>query len=76
MGALNLEDIEEYIGDKIPVQWAEDDLFVTDFVQPPRPRKTGRTDGRGKPDGRGRSEGRSKSGSSSRPRRRRRTTTA
>jgi ATP-dependent RNA helicase RhlB len=76
VGALNLEDIEDYIGDKIPVQWAEDDLFATDYVQPPRPRKTGRTDGRGKPDGRGRSEGRSKSGSSSRPRRRRRTTTA
>ena len=80
VGALNLEDIEEYIGDKIPVQWAEDDLFVTDFVQPPRSRKPaqgrGRGDGRGKSDGRGKCEGRGKTESSGRPRRRRRSTTA
>ena len=80
VGALNLEDIEEYIGDKIPVQWAEDDLFVTDFVQPPRSRKPaqgrGRGDGRGKSEGRGNSEGRAKTESSGRPRRRRRSTTA
>ena len=80
VGALNLEDIEEYIGDKIPVQWAEDDLFVTDFVQPPRSRKPaqgrGRGDGRGKSEGRCKSEGRAKTESSGRPRRRRRSTTA
>jgi ATP-dependent RNA helicase RhlB len=84
VGALNLEDIETFIGDKIPVQWAEDDLFVTDFVQPARSRQIGRgrADGRGKPDGRGKSDGRgkadgrSKSGGSTRPPRRRRTSQA
>ncbi|AJE04298.1 DEAD/DEAH box helicase [Geobacter pickeringii] len=30
-GAFHLEAIHEYIKDKIPVEWAEDDLFVHDF---------------------------------------------
>jgi len=29
--ALNLEAIEKFIGHKIPVEWAEDDLFVTEI---------------------------------------------
>ena len=29
--ALNLEAIEKFIGQKIPVEWAEDDLFVTEI---------------------------------------------
>ncbi len=77
VGALNLEDIEDYIGDKIPVQWAEDDLFATDYVQPPRPRKPPRADGRpGQVRRPRRTEAGAKTESSSRPRRRRRSTTA
>ncbi|WP_298266909.1 DEAD/DEAH box helicase [Geobacter sp.] len=30
-GAFHLEAIHEYIKDKIPVEWADDDLFVHDF---------------------------------------------
>jgi len=30
-GAFHLEDIHEYIKEKIPVEWAEDDLFVHDY---------------------------------------------
>jgi ATP-dependent RNA helicase RhlB len=30
-GAFHLEDIHEYIREKIPVEWADDDLFVHDF---------------------------------------------
>ena len=37
-GALYLEAIEEYIKDKIPVEWAEDDLFVNDFKRVARPK--------------------------------------
>src|SRR5207247_9933713 len=29
--ALNLEAIEKFIGQKIPVEWAEDDLFVPEI---------------------------------------------
>jgi len=29
--ALNLEGIEKFIGQKIPVEWAEDDLFVAEI---------------------------------------------
>ena len=37
-GVLYLEAIEEYIKGKIPVEWAEDDLFVNDFVRTARPK--------------------------------------
>jgi ATP-dependent RNA helicase RhlB len=30
-GAFHLEDIHEYIREKIPVEWAEDELFVHDY---------------------------------------------
>jgi len=38
-GAFFLEAIEEYIKDKIPTEWAEDDLFVHDYVRTPRPKR-------------------------------------
>jgi ATP-dependent RNA helicase RhlB len=37
-GVLYLEAIEEYIKVKIPVEWAEDDLFVNDFKRVARPK--------------------------------------
>ena len=38
-GALYLEDIHEFIKERIPVEWAEDDLFVHDYKRTkPRPR--------------------------------------
>jgi ATP-dependent RNA helicase RhlB len=37
-GVLYLEAIEEYIKAKIPVEWAEDDLFVNDFKRVARPK--------------------------------------
>ena len=37
-GVLYLEAIEEYIKAKIPTEWAEDDLFVNDFVRTARPK--------------------------------------
>jgi ATP-dependent RNA helicase RhlB len=37
-GVLYLEAIEEYIKGKIPVEWAEDDLFVNDFKRVARPK--------------------------------------
>ncbi len=33
-GAFNIEAIEEYIKHKIPVAWAEDELFVHDYITP------------------------------------------
>ena len=48
-GALSLEDIENYIRYKIPVEWAEDDLFVNDYNRVTKPKhrpsgsKTART---------------------------------
>ncbi|HPX60366.1 MAG TPA: DEAD/DEAH box helicase [Deltaproteobacteria bacterium] len=36
-GALYLEAIEEYIRHKIPTEWAEDELFVNDFIKVPKP---------------------------------------
>lgn len=38
-GAFFLEAIEEYIKDKIPTEWAEDELFVHDYVRTPRPKR-------------------------------------
>lgn len=33
-GAFNIEAIEEYIKHKIPVEWAEDELFIHDYRRP------------------------------------------
>ena len=41
-GALSLEAIEAYIGHPIPTEWAEDDLFVTDFKRAARPVRSGK----------------------------------
>jgi len=38
-GALYLESIEEYIKDKIRVEWAEDDLFVNNFIRVAKPKR-------------------------------------
>jgi ATP-dependent RNA helicase RhlB len=38
-GVLYLEAIEEYIKGKIPVEWAEDELFVNDFNRVARPKR-------------------------------------
>ncbi|HWI40773.1 MAG TPA: DEAD/DEAH box helicase, partial [Verrucomicrobiae bacterium] len=35
-GAFHLEEIYEYIKEKIPVEWAEDDLYVHDYKRVPR----------------------------------------
>jgi ATP-dependent RNA helicase RhlB len=38
-GAFYLEAIEEFIRRKIPTEWAEDDMFVTDYIRTkPRPK--------------------------------------
>ena len=50
-GAFYLEAIEEYIKDKIPTEWAEDELFVHDYVRTPRPKHKPETQSAG---GRGR----------------------
>jgi ATP-dependent RNA helicase RhlB len=38
-GAFFLEAIENYIKTKIPVEWADDDLYVLDYVRTPRPKR-------------------------------------
>lgn len=38
-GALYLEAIEEYIKIKIPTEWAEDDLYVLNYVRTARPKR-------------------------------------
>lgn len=38
-GAFFLEAIEEYIKTKIPTEWADDDLYVLDYVRTPRPKR-------------------------------------
>ncbi|MSN26694.1 MAG: DEAD/DEAH box helicase [Geobacter sp.] len=58
-GAFFIEAIEDYIKDKIPTEWAEDELFVNDYVRTARPKRvqdlkrdkpgTGRTPDRGRP---------------------------
>ncbi len=48
-GAFYLEAIEEYIKDKVPVEWAEDDLFVKNYTrtkQKPRVKVEARPQGR------------------------------
>jgi ATP-dependent RNA helicase RhlB len=56
-GAFYLEAIEEFIKQKIPTQWAEDDMFVHDYKRtkrPPRPEpKTFGGRGGGRPGDRG-----------------------
>ncbi len=38
-GAFFLEAIEEYIKTKIPTEWADDDLYVLDYVRTARPKR-------------------------------------
>jgi ATP-dependent RNA helicase RhlB len=38
-GAFFLEAIEEYIKTKIPTEWADDDLYVLDYIRTPRPKR-------------------------------------
>ncbi|HIJ89078.1 MAG TPA: DEAD/DEAH box helicase [Desulfuromonadales bacterium] len=38
-GAFFLEAIEEYIKAKIPTEWADDDLYVLDYVRTARPKR-------------------------------------
>jgi ATP-dependent RNA helicase RhlB len=38
-GAFFLEAIEEYIKAKIPTEWADDNLYVLDYVRTPRPKR-------------------------------------
>jgi len=46
-GAFYLEAIEEYIKDKVPVEWAEDELFVHDYKRTkPKPRTEAKPVGR------------------------------
>jgi ATP-dependent RNA helicase RhlB len=61
-GAFYLEAIEDFIKQKIPTQWAEDDMFVHDYKRtkrPPRPEpktfggRGGRPGDKGKPGGAG-----------------------
>jgi len=52
-GVLSLEAIEAYIGHPIPTQWAEDDLFVTDFKRVAKPRRASKGPNTGRiPEGR------------------------
>ena len=56
-GAFYLEAIEEYIKQKIPTEWAEDDMFVHDYKRtkrPPRPEAKSFGGGRGRPGDTGR----------------------
>jgi len=38
-GAFFIEAIEDYIKDKIPTEWAEDELFVNNYVRTARPKR-------------------------------------
>ncbi|HBA71904.1 MAG: RNA helicase [Geobacteraceae bacterium GWC2_55_20] len=38
-GAFFIEAIEDYIKEKIPTEWAEDELFVNDYVRTARPKR-------------------------------------
>ncbi|WP_224982816.1 DEAD/DEAH box helicase [Geomonas agri] len=67
-GAFFIEAIQEFIKQKIPTEWAEDDMFVHDYKRTARPpRRTeekpggkgGKSGGRGEKPGRGESRGRS-----------------
>ena len=71
--ATHLPYVEEYLGDKIPVVFAEDDMFLSDdtpaYRRPRRPAKDGRGGPGGGGRGRGRSGGKPSSGKGRRPRR-------
>ncbi|GFE56200.1 DEAD/DEAH box helicase [Geobacter sp. AOG1] len=60
-GAFYLEAIEEYIKHKVPVEWAEDDMFVHDYVRVKARPRAEKPAGRGKP-GQGRGSDRNRSG--------------
>jgi ATP-dependent RNA helicase RhlB len=57
-GVLYLEAIEEYIKAKIPTEWAEDDLFVNDYVRTARPKAKPRPGQEKRPMGGGKAGGR------------------
>ena len=52
-GAFYIEAIEEYIREKIPTEWAEDDMFVHDYVRtkqkPREPKPAGKSSRGGRP---------------------------
>jgi ATP-dependent RNA helicase RhlB len=52
-GAFYVEAIEEYIREKIPVEWAEDEMFVHDYVRtkqkPREPKPAGKSSRGGRP---------------------------
>lgn len=48
-GAFYLEAIEEFAKQKIPTEWAEDDMFVHDYVRVKAKPKEARPTGKGKP---------------------------
>jgi ATP-dependent RNA helicase RhlB len=52
-GVLYLEAIEEYIKGKIPTEWAEDELFVNDYVRTARPKRVMPAKGQERPGVRG-----------------------
>jgi ATP-dependent RNA helicase RhlB len=70
-GAFYIEPIEDFIKQKIPTEWAEDDMFVHDYKRTkPRPRtelpgRGGKPGDRGRSGDKGRPAGRSRSGSGS-----------
>jgi ATP-dependent RNA helicase RhlB len=66
VGVMSLEAIEAYIGYPIPVEWAEDDLFVNDYRHPPRKNPGGRSGGGKGEGGRAASGGRKRRRRSSR----------
>ena len=52
-GAFYIEAIEEYIKDKVPTEWADDDMFVHDYVRtkqkPREPKPAGKSSRGGRP---------------------------
>lgn len=71
-GAFYIEPIEDFIKQKIPTEWAEDDMFVHDYKRTkPRPRtelphgRGGKPGDRGRSGDKGRPAGRSRSASGS-----------
>lgn len=45
-GAFFLEAIEEYIKQKIPTEWAEDELFINDYIRTARPKRVAPVNGK------------------------------
>lgn len=67
--ATHLPYVEEYLGDKIPVCWADDDMFLPDNTgMPPRRPRSGGLGGSGGGRGRGKGGGQSQSRGGRKPR--------